>query len=114
VDGTRITAQVGRALFDLGDYGGAERELTSAIHSCGDSYPRDRATWLGRIATAQIRTGKLEEGCNSGYRAVDLLAGQVDSARGLGFLEAFRQELSTYETDQAARDFLEYAQSRLS
>jgi hypothetical protein len=113
VDETRITAHLGCVLFDLGDYQGAGRELTTAVRSYGDAFPRDRATWLGRVATAQLRTGKLDEGCGSGRQAVDLLAGQVDSARGLGFLGTFRRELSEYQTDPVARDFIEYAESRL-
>jgi tetratricopeptide (TPR) repeat protein len=113
VDETRITKQVGSALFDLGDYSGATRELTTAVQASGDSYPRDRATWLGRIATAQLRTGNVEAGCESGRKAVDLLSGQVDSARGLGFLKAFRQELTAYEGTEAARDFVTYSVDRL-
>jgi tetratricopeptide (TPR) repeat protein len=113
VDETRLMAQIGRALFDLGDYGVAERDLASAVAACGDSYPRDRATWQGRIAIAQIRTGKLEEACESGRQTVDLLAGYVDSERGLGFLRTFRDELTSLENTSAARDFLEYANSRL-
>ena len=113
VDQARLTAQVGRALFDLGDYLAATRELLTAVHASGDSYPRDRATWLGRIATAQLRTGHLEEGCASGRKAVDLLSGRVDSARGIGFLNAFRQELSTYDGAEAAQRFLTYSTYRL-
>lgn len=114
VDEARIAAQIGRALFDLGDYGGAERELLSAVDACGDRYPRDRATWLGRVATAQLRRGHLEEGCRSGRLAVDLLADQVDSARGIGFLKAFQQELVARQQSTTAREFIEYAEHRLA
>jgi tetratricopeptide (TPR) repeat protein len=113
VDETRLRAQIGRALFDLGDYGPAERDLTSAVAACGDNYPRDRATWQGRIAIAQLRTGKLEEACESGRQTVDLLAGYVDSDRGLGFLRTFRDELTPFESASSAHGFLEYANSRL-
>jgi len=112
VDETRLTAQIGRALFDLGDYPSAERELTAAVRACGSSYPRDRATWLGRVAIAQLRTGNIDEGCDSGRRTVDLLADHVDSQRGLGFLATFRNELSSFDTP-VARDFMEYANARL-
>jgi tetratricopeptide (TPR) repeat protein len=112
VDGTRLSAQLGRALFDLGDYPRAERELTAAVQACGSSYPRDRATWLGRIAIAQIRIGNIDEGCGSGRRTVDLLADQVDSQRARAFIATFRQELSFFGTP-VAHDFLEYANARL-
>jgi tetratricopeptide (TPR) repeat protein len=114
VDQTRITAQVGRALFDLGDYAGATRELADALHASGASYPRDRATWLGRIAMAQVRTGDLEAGCESGRKAVDLLSGQVESARGLEFLRAFHQELAAYKNTESVRDFVAYSTDRLN
>ena len=113
VDETRLKAQIGRALFDLGDYGPAERDLTSAVAACGDRYPRDRATWQGRVAISQLRTGKLEEACESGRQTVDLLADHVDSERGLGFLRTFKDELTSLESASTAHDFLEYASSRL-
>jgi tetratricopeptide (TPR) repeat protein len=113
VDETRLKAQIGRALFDLGDYGPAERDLTSAVAACGDKYPRDRATWQGRVAISQLRTGKLEEACESGRQTVDLLADHVDSERGLGFLRTFKDELTSFESSSASNAFLEYANSRL-
>jgi hypothetical protein len=83
------------------------------VQATGAAYPRDRAKWLGRLATAQLRSGNLEAGCESGRQAVDLLSGHVDSARGLGFLRAFRQELTAYEGADAARDFIAYSADRL-
>jgi transcriptional regulator with XRE-family HTH domain len=114
VDETRLTAQIGRALFDLGDYKGAERDLTSAIVACQDKYPRDRATWQGRIAISQLRTDKLEEACISAQQTVDLLAGQVDSERAVGFLRIFKDDLIPFADTSTVRGFIEYAESRLN
>ena len=114
VDETRLKAQIGRALFDLGDFETSERDLESAVIECGEKYPRDRATWQGRIAIAQLRTGKLEEACMSGRQTVDLLADHVDSDRGLGFLRMFRDELEPFANSSSAHEFLAYANSRLS
>lgn len=113
VDQTRLTAQIGRALFDLGEYAKAERDLTTAAAECGDKYPRDRATWQGRIAISKLRTGKLEEACTAGQQTVDLLAGQVDSERALGYLRTFSAELKPFGNSPAVREFSEYAHSRL-
>ena len=113
-DETVITRTAGWALFDLGDYSGATRELTTAVQALGAAYPRDRAIDLGRLAMAQLRTGNLEAGCESGRQAVDLLSGRVDSVWGLSFLRIFRQELTAYEGADAARDFLAYSADRLS
>jgi len=113
VDDTRLTAQVGRALFDLGDCRAAERELAAAITACGDAYPRDRATWQGRVAICQLREGRLDQACASGRQAVDLLAGQVESDRGLAFLRTFTSELAPFKDSADARDFAEYTGSHL-
>jgi len=113
VDETRITAQLGRALFDMGDYGGAERELVDAVASCGDRYPRDRATWLGRLATAQLRRGRMDEGCATARRAVDLLADQVDTERGSGLLRTFGHELAAHGPSAVGREYAEYVERRL-
>ena len=113
VDETRLKAQIGRALFDLGDFGTAERDLSSAVIECGEKYPRDRATWQGRIAIAQLRTGKLDEACLSGRQTVDLLADHVDSDRGVGFLRMFKDELAPYSSASAANEFLTYTNARL-
>jgi tetratricopeptide (TPR) repeat protein len=113
VNQAQITAQAGRALFSLGDYPGATRELAAALEAGGDSNPRQRAKWLGIIATAQLRTGNLEAGCESGRKAVDLLSGRPHSAPGLALLKSFRQELSAYEGAEATREFAEYSSARL-
>ncbi|WP_204041859.1 hypothetical protein [Acrocarpospora phusangensis] len=114
VDETRISAQLGRALYDMGDYLGAERELTAAVASCGERYPRDRATWLGRVATAQLRRGRLDESCMTARRVVDLLADQVDTSRGSGLLRTFSGELAARGPSAVGREFAEYATARLA
>ncbi len=114
VDETRLTAQIGRALFDLGDYKGAERDLTTAMTACHDRYPRDRATWQGRVAISQLRTGQLEPACDSAQQTVDLLAGHVDSERGLGFLRTFKEDLAPFADTSSVHGFMEYAESRLN
>ncbi len=114
VDETRLKAQIGRALFDLGDFDAAERDLSAATVECGEKYPRDRATWQGRIAIAQLRTGNLDAACLSGRQTVDLLADHVDSDRGVGFLRTFKNELAPYANASAASDFVAYANARLA
>lgn len=73
-----------------------------------EEYPRDRATWQGRVAISQLRSGRLDEACASGREAVDLLAGQVESERGQSFLSTFRAELAQFKNSPSARDFLDY------
>src|SRR5260370_8143299 len=93
VDETRLTAQIGRALFDLEDYKNAEKDLTAAVIARGEKYPRDRATWQGRIAISQLRTGRLEEACATGRKTMDLLPPQVASTPPLELLPTFRRHL---------------------
>ncbi|WP_433516029.1 helix-turn-helix domain-containing protein [Nonomuraea sp. CA-143628] len=114
LDEARITAQLGRALYDLGDYAGSERELVAAATSCGDRYPRDRATWLGRVATAQLRRGRMDEGCATARTVVDLLADQADTDRGMRLLRTFRAELAARGPSTTAREFDDYAARRLA
>jgi tetratricopeptide (TPR) repeat protein len=113
VDEPRIAAQLGRALYDMGDYEGAERELMAATAACGERYPRDRATWLGRVATAQLRCGRLDEGCATARRVVDLLADHVDTERAKHLLRTFRSELAARGPSATSRDFTEYTTVRL-
>ncbi|MGH3218625.1 MAG: hypothetical protein ACRDPY_07930 [Streptosporangiaceae bacterium] len=113
VDETRLQAQIGRALFDLGDFRAAEHDLAAAVAGCGEKYPRDRATWQGRIAIAQLRTDNLDAACASGRQTVDLLADHVDSDRGVGFLRTLKTELEPFAAAASAQEFLSYASSRL-
>jgi tetratricopeptide (TPR) repeat protein len=112
-DEARYTAQVGRALFDLEDYDGAERELTMVIEHYGDRFPRDRAKWYGRIAIAQAATGNVEQACASGRLAVDLVSSHVTSQRALSFLRSFIKILEDTTDATAARGFIQYARERL-
>ena len=68
----------------------------------------------GRIAISQLRTDKLEQACDSAQQTVNLLAGHVDAERGLGFLRTFKEDLTPFADTSAARDFTEYAESRLN
>jgi len=61
-DETRITKQVGAALFDLEDYAGATRELTTAVQATGAAYPRGpcqvaRTTRYGAASYRQPGSG---------------------------------------------------------
>jgi hypothetical protein len=47
-------------------------------------------------------------------KAVDLLSGQVHSARDLDLLKGFRQKLQAYESTEAAREFAAYSSARLT
>ncbi|MEO3863587.1 helix-turn-helix transcriptional regulator [Acrocarpospora sp. B8E8] len=113
VSETRMTEQLGGALFDLGDYEGAERELLAAVAGLGEQYPRDRAVCLARVATAQLRRGQVDEGCSTARRVVDLLADHVDTERGEHLLRTFRQELAAHGPSATSRDFTEYTTARL-
>lgn len=114
VDESRMAAQTGRALCDLGDHKDGRREITAVIRSWGNAYPRDRAKLHGYLATSHLRTGDVDAACESGRRAVDLLAGQVDSDGARRRLRTFETELAPFKDSSAAAEFMSYARSRLA
>ena len=114
VDESRMAAQTGRALCDLGDHKSGQKEITAVIQSWGSAYPRDRAKLHGYLAISHLRTGDVDAACESGRRAVDLLADQVDSDGARRRLRSFEKELAPFKDSTAAREFMNYASSRLT
>ena len=113
VDESRMAAQAGRALCDLGDHKSGQREIAAVIHSWGNRYPRDRAKLHGYLAISHLRTGDVENACESGRRAVDILAGQVDSDGARRRLRAVEEELAPFKDSSTVEEFMSYARSRL-
>lgn len=109
---SRLRSQLGRGLFDLGDYAGAERELTNVTRNLGHRYPRDRARYEAYVAISQLRTGDVDQACDSGRRTVDLLADQVNSQHARELLQTFEKELPS--ANATVREFREYARMRLA
>ena len=109
-----MAAQTGRALCDLGDHKGGQKEITAMTQSWGDAYPRDRAKLHGYLATSHLQTGDVDAACESGRRAVDLLAGQVDSDGARRRLRVFEKELVPFKDSTSTQEFMSYARSRLT
>lgn len=112
-DESWIAAETGRALCDLGDHKNGQKEITTAIRSWDDAYPRDRVACLGVLAVSQLRTGDVDAACDSGTHVVDLLADKINSNRAQKLLRDFEEELAPFKDSTSAREFTDYAHSRL-
>ncbi|WP_037573620.1 hypothetical protein [Phaeacidiphilus oryzae] len=65
---------------------------------------RRRAVDLVLLATAQLRQREVEEACDTGARAVELLSG-LRSNRGAEYLDDFQRSLEPFQGQRSVRDF---------
>ncbi|MEV5708291.1 hypothetical protein [Actinoallomurus sp. NPDC052274] len=112
-DESWVAAETGRALCDLGDHKNGQKEIIAAIRSWAGAYPRDRIACLSVLAVSHLRTGDVDAACDSGTQVVDLLADQINSDRAQKLLRDFQKELAPFKDSASARDFTDYARSRL-
>jgi len=56
------------------------------------------------LATAQLQLHDLDQACETGARAVELMSG-LRSARGAEYLDDFRRRLEPYREQRAVREF---------
>jgi hypothetical protein len=56
------------------------------------------------LATAQVQQREVEQACQTGTRAVELL-GTLRSNRGAEYLDDFRQRLEPYRDEPVVREF---------
>ncbi|MEJ3742936.1 hypothetical protein WEI85_06580 [Actinomycetes bacterium KLBMP 9797] len=75
-----LTAEAGTALLTINDLPAAERSLTAGLETLDADSTRDRNLYLVRIAEAQVRTDRIDEGTVTARAAIDAAAG-VDSTR---------------------------------
>lgn len=89
---------------DLGQPGQSQRRAEEALAHLPETRVRRRAVDLLLLATAQVQQREVEEGCNTGAQAVELLGG-LRSHRGVEYLEGFRRTLEPYREEPAVREF---------
>ncbi|MFF4651709.1 transcriptional regulator [Streptomyces sp. NPDC001380] len=95
---------------DLGQGRQAERQARTALELHPEARVRRRAVDLVLLATAQLQQRELEEACDTGARAVELLSG-LRSGRGEEYLEDFRRRLEPFREQRAVREFQERART---
>src|SRR5207248_318424 len=65
---------------------------------------RRRAIGYVLLATAQVQQREIEQACNTGLKAVELLE-TLRSNRGAEYLEDFQQRLEPYREEPVVREF---------
>ncbi|MGW0563056.1 transcriptional regulator [Streptomyces sp. NPDC003016] len=89
---------------DLGQGEAAARRAQEALDGHPDARARRRGIGLVVLATAQVQQREIEQACDTGTRAVELL-GTLRSNRGAEYLEDFQQRLEPYRDEPAVREF---------
>ncbi|WP_327355352.1 transcriptional regulator [Streptomyces sp. NBC_01304] len=89
---------------DLGNAEAAARTAQESLDGHPETRARRRAIGLVLLATAQVQQREVEQACNTGTRAVELL-GTLRSNRGAEYLEDFQQRLEPYRDEPVVREF---------
>ncbi|MFD8592656.1 transcriptional regulator [Streptomyces sp. NPDC059637] len=89
---------------DLGRPEAAARYAEEALAGHPEKRTRRRAVDLLLLAGAQLDRRELEQACDTGARAVGLLAG-LRSGRGSEYLEDFRDRLGPFAGEPAVQEF---------
>jgi tetratricopeptide (TPR) repeat protein/transcriptional regulator with XRE-family HTH domain len=89
---------------DLGQAEAAARCAQESLAGHPETRARRRAIGYVLLATAQVQQREIEEACNTGMRAVELLE-RLRSNRGAEYLEDFQQRLEPYRDEAVVREF---------
>ncbi|GFM98678.1 hypothetical protein Sfulv_34890 [Streptomyces fulvorobeus] len=89
---------------DLGQGEAAARRATEALAALPESKVRRRGIGLVLLATAQVQMRQVEQACDTGSRAAELLT-TVRSSRGAEYLDDLQQRLVPYGDEPAVREF---------
>lgn len=84
------------------------RRRRGARRSPWTGFPRTRrlrrAIGLVLLASAQVQQREIEQACNTGLKAVELLE-TVRSNRGAEYLDDFQQRLEPFRDESVVREF---------
>ncbi len=94
----------GESLLTLGKPRQAEEHLRSALSLISPSFPRDRAQWLCRLATARLGSGSVEYTCATANEAATIIR-KLESPRTQQHLTEFRRVAEPYAGSAAVREF---------
>lgn len=97
--------QVGYCYLKLADWGRAESHLRTAIQLTDHSYARETALAQTFLGLAYAGQGEPERACESGTRAVEILANDVDSERCVGHVRDLQAALHPYRKVASVADF---------
>lgn len=116
MDEAQAHAQAGYSYLKLGDHLRARGHLRHGLTLQDSSYSREGALRQVLLATTYLQQNKpeLDQALAHGGRAVDALAGDVDSARCIGHLARLIDSLNPYRRSAGVADFLDHARPMLA
>ncbi|MFB7996673.1 transcriptional regulator [Streptomyces sp. NPDC056002] len=103
-DAAYLADELAHCYRDLGHAEAARRQAEASLAGHPQSRARRRAIGLVLLATAQVQQREIEQACQTGTRAVELL-GTLRSNRGAEYLDDFRQRLEPYRDEPVVREF---------
>ncbi|MFF1354139.1 transcriptional regulator [Streptomyces sp. NPDC058297] len=103
-DAAYLADELAHCYRDLGQAEAARRQAEASLAGHPQSRARRRAIGLVLLATAQVQQREVEQACQTGTRAVELL-GTLRSNRGAEYLDDFRQRLEPYRDEPVVREF---------
>ncbi|MFC1409342.1 transcriptional regulator [Streptacidiphilus sp. N1-12] len=103
-DAAYLADELAHCHRDLDQPKQSARQAERALHGHPETRVRRRAVDLVLLATAQLQLRDVEQACETGARAVELLSG-LRSARGAEYLDDFRRRLEPYREQRAVREF---------
>jgi transcriptional regulator with XRE-family HTH domain len=89
---------------DLGQAEAAARCARESLAGHPESRARRRAIGYVLLATAQVQQREVEQACNTGLKAVELLE-TLRSNRGAEYLDDFQQRLEPFQDEPVVREF---------
>ncbi|MGW4030591.1 transcriptional regulator [Streptomyces sp. NPDC004838] len=103
-DRAYLADELAHCYRDLGQAEAAARHASDALEGHPESRARRRAIGLVLLATAQVQQREVEQACQTGTSAVELL-GKLRSSRGAEYLDDLQQRLEPYAEEPAVREF---------
>ena len=103
-DGAYLADELAHCHRDLEQPRQSARQAEEALRGHPETRVRRRAVDLVLLATAQLQLKDVEQACETGARAVDLLSG-LRSARGAEYLDDFRRRLEPVREQRVVREF---------
>jgi hypothetical protein len=103
-DHAYLADELAHCYRDLGRAEAAAHHAAHALEGHPESRARRRAIGLVLLASAQVQQREVEQACDTGTRAVELLA-TLRSSRGAEYLEDLQLRLEPYASETAVREF---------
>ncbi|MGV9315589.1 transcriptional regulator [Streptomyces sp. NPDC003691] len=103
-DEAYLADELAHCYRDLGQSEAAAHHASDALDGHPENRARRRAIGYALLATALVQQREVEQACQSGTRALELL-GTLRSSRGAEYLDDLQQRLEPYADEPPVREF---------